>query len=80
MFNLIFIVFCIQSLPRRGINGGGINKTESEIFQELAPAPAVQRWWTDLVGPECEFDIYMSGKLSILEKIIEICYEKEDKL
>lgn len=42
--------------------------------------PAVQRWWTDLVGPECEFDIYMSGKLAILEKIIEICYEKEDKL
>ena len=52
-----------------GVSGGGVN----------AKQPMV-RWWKDQVGPECEFNMEMSGKLVILEMILRMCEQKGDKL
>ena len=65
------------------INGGGINKActseSSEIIEAISSVP-LQRWWSELIQPECELDIGMSGKLLILEKIINYCSLIGDKL
>ena len=80
-FRLYLIFFKIKSKTRNSkaaINGGGINDTESNSNDSSPKSPP--EWWSDLVTPECEFDISLSGKLVILTKILSICREKEDKL
>lgn len=68
-----------QASRKTPINGGGINKNgSSEQFN--GQEQVTQRWWSDLIGSECEYDMGLSGKLVLLEKILKCCKEKGDKL
>lgn len=61
------------SAKKPEVNGGGVNGEESTN-------KVVERWWSSLISEDMEFDINMSGKLIVLEKILKLCAERGDKL
>jgi transcriptional regulator ATRX len=57
-----------------------VSKSVVDITKDTTPPSPPQRWWTDLVPEEMEFQIEMSGKLVVFERILEKCQENGDKL
>ncbi len=39
-----------------------------------------ERWWSSIYDRDSEFDMNMGGKLIILDKILQICKQKKDKM
>jgi len=56
------------------------NEPIEEPVPEKHIEPLVMQWWSEMVTPECEFDLTFSGKLVIFEQILRLCQEKRDKL
>ena len=54
------------------INGGGINNNPSDKMD--------QAFWEELKRVTDTFDINLSGKLLVLDKIIKYCSKVQDKL
>lgn len=48
--------------------------------REETAASGPVRWWSDFISEDMEFEIEMSGKLVLLEKILRHCERVGDKM
>ena len=79
----IFILFYSSTRATRSLsnaNKHASNEPNDEHVEEKHIEPLVMQWWSEMVTPECEFDLTLSGKLVIFEQILQLCQEKRDKL
>ena len=79
-----FFINLFKNSLRNEINGGGINYSESTAdnnpINQDTQLDDHQRWWEDLKEITRDFDINLSGKLLVLDKIIKYCSHIGDKL
>jgi hypothetical protein len=69
------MLYFLFSQPKKGeINGGGINNC-TDVSDKIN-----HKFWDEILELTRDFDIRLSGKFLILDKIIKYCSEIGDKL